>query len=152
LREEHYSFLLNGAAGDIYGNEKVGGAFSGGPFASDWQAQMTSQGDLEMSYFASFLKSVAWHNLVPDQNGAVFQGVGSPADYSGAWSPDGTLAVAYKPASGTSAQSFTVNMSRFTGPVTAQWFDPTTGTFTSIDSGLANSGTRTFTAPGTNSA
>src|SRR5262249_41443952 len=86
LREEHYSFLLNGAAGDIYGNEKVGGAFSGGPFASDWQAQMTSQGDLEMSYFASFLRSVAWHHLVPDQNGAVFQGVGSPADYSGAWS------------------------------------------------------------------
>jgi hypothetical protein len=155
VRLGHYVMLLSGSSGDLYGNERVGGAGFGtdaGPFASDWVAQLNSQGGREMSYFATFLASIAWQTLVPDQTGTVFTGVGTPTDYSGAWATDGTLAVAYKPPTGTSAQSFVVNMSRFTGTVTARWFDPTAGTSSTIGSGLANSGSQTFNSPGVNSA
>jgi hypothetical protein len=140
--------LLNGATGDIYGNEYVW------PFASnwqDWQAALTSQGGHEMTYLASLVNAIPWYNLIPDQNGTVFQGVGSPTDYSGAYTSDGTLALAYQPASGTTSQSFLVNMGRFVGSVTAQWYDPTNGTYTTIGT-FANSGTHTFTSPSTNSA
>ncbi len=148
VRDEHYSFLLGGATGDIYGNEFVW------PFASnwqDWQASLNSPGAHQMTDFAKLVNSLPWSKLIPDQGGTVFPGVGSPADYSGAYTTDGTLALAYMPASGTSSQSFTVNMGRFVGPVSAQWFDPTSGTYTAIGT-FANSGSRTFDSPGANSA
>jgi hypothetical protein len=148
VRNEHYSFLLAGATGDTYGNEYVW------PFASswkDWQTALTSQGAHEMTYFANLVKSVAWQDLVPDQNGTVFQGVGSPTDYSGAYTADGKLALGYKPSTGTSSQSFGVNMGHFPGQITARWYDPTAGTYASIGA-FANSGTHTFASPSTNSA
>jgi hypothetical protein len=154
VRKGHYVMLLSGSSGDIYGNERVGGAGFGtdaGPFASDWQQQLTSQGGREMSYFGTFLDSIPWNNLVPDQTGVVFSGIGTPTDYSGAWSTDGSLAVAYKPPSGTGNQSFTVNMAQFTGTVTARWFDPTTGTYTAIGT-FPNTGSHVFTTTGLNSA
>src|SRR5262249_29482374 len=45
-----------------------------------------------------------------------------------------------------------VDMSRLAGPAYASWYDPANGTFTAIPgSPLANTGTRTFTPPGSNS-
>jgi hypothetical protein len=148
VREEHYSFLLNGATGDTYGNEYVW------PFNDSWkswQAALTSQGGHEVTYLANLVKSIAWQNLIPDQSAMVFQGVGSTTDYSGAYTSDGTLALAYKPATGTASQSFTVNMGPFAGQVTASWYDPTAGTYASIGT-FANSGTHTFNSPNTNGA
>jgi uncharacterized protein DUF4038/collagenase-like protein with putative collagen-binding domain len=144
LRDEHYSFLLAGATGDTYGNEFVW------PFDDAWQNALTSEGAHEMTYLANFVNSMPWYNLVPDQSGTVFQGVGSPTDYSGAYTTDGTLAIAYKPSTGTGSQSFTVNMGTFAGSVTAQWYDPTNGTYTTIGT-FANSGTHTFNSPSGNS-
>ena len=63
---------LNGATGDIYGNEEVW------PFASswrDWQAALNSPGAHQMTYFANLLSSIAWSKLIPDQTGTVFAGV-----------------------------------------------------------------------------
>jgi hypothetical protein len=148
LREEHYSFLLSGATGDTYGNEYVW------PFDDSWkswQAALTSEGGHEVSYLAQFVNSIAWNDLVPDQNGTVFQGVGSPADYCGARSTDGTLAIAYRPATGQTSQSVVVNMSQLAGQVTARWYDPTAGSYASIGS-FANSGMHTFDSPSTNGA
>jgi hypothetical protein len=106
---------------------------------------------MEMSHFASLVRSIAWWTLVPDQSGAVFSGVGSPEDYVGASSPDGSLALAYKPSTGTGSQSFTVNLGTFSGSFTASWFDPTSGTSTTIGT-FTNSGTHTFASPATNAA
>jgi hypothetical protein len=148
VREEHYSFLLTGATGDTYGNEWVW------PFANtwqDWQAALSSQGTHEMTYFAQLVNAIRWTDLTPDQNGTVFQGVGTPEDYCGAYSSDGTLAVAYRPATGQSSQSFVVNMGTFAGPVMARWYDPTAGTYATVGS-FANSGTHGFDSPNTNSA
>jgi hypothetical protein len=148
LREEHYSFLLSGATGDTYGNEYVW------PFDDSWkswQSALTSEGSHEISFLAQLVNSIAWTDLVPDQNGTVFQGVGSPADYCGARSSDGTLALAYRPATGQTSQSFVVNMSQLAGQVTARWYDPTAGTYAAIGT-FANSGMHTFTSPSTNGA
>jgi hypothetical protein len=148
VRNEHYAFFLNGATGDTYGNEYVW------PFNDswqNWQNALTSEGAHEVTYFANFVKSIPWYNLIPDQNGTVFQGVGTPDDYSGAYTTDGKLAVAYQRENGSGSQAFVVNMSQFTGQVTAQWYDPTAGTYTAIGS-FANSGTHTFNSPSTNSA
>jgi hypothetical protein len=148
VRNEHYSFLLNGATGDVYGNEYIW------PFANswqDWQAALTSQGAHEVTYFAQLVHSIPWQNLIPDQTGTVFQGVGSPEDYSGAYTSDGTLALGYQPANGSGAQSFDVKLDPFAGQVSASWFDPTDGSSQDIGS-FANSGTHTFDSPATNSA
>ncbi len=148
LREEHYSFLLSGAAGDTYGNEYVW------PFDDawkSWQSALTSEGSREVKYLAQLVNAIAWNDLVPDQSGTVFQGVGSPTDYCGARSSDGTLALAYRPATGQASQSFVVNMSQLAGQATARWYDPTAGTYASIGT-FANSGMHTFNSPTTNGA
>jgi fibronectin type 3 domain-containing protein len=147
IRDSTYQTFLSGSGGDMYGNGTIW------YFSSGWQQQMTGGGGQAMVNLAALKNSVAWYNMVPDQNGTVFQGVRtSQTDYVGAFAPDGTLAIAYKPNTGTSSQSFTVNMSKFGGPVTAEWFDPTNGAYTPIGANLANSGTMTFSSPSTNSA
>ncbi|OAI45604.1 hypothetical protein AYO44_12740, partial [Planctomycetaceae bacterium SCGC AG-212-F19] len=145
IRHEAYVGFLSGTTGFMYGAEGVW------QFATGWQQQLTSVGAQEMTYFANLVNSVAWSTLVPDQTGAVFQGVSTSSDYVAEFAADGSLGLAYKPSTGTGSQTFTVNMSKFSGPVTAQWFDPTNGAFTTIGTGLANSGTQTFTSPATNS-
>jgi hypothetical protein len=148
VRNEHYSFLLAGATGDTYGNEYVW------PFANswkNWQNALTSQGAHEVTYFTKLVNAIPWQNLLPDQDGKVFQGVGNPTDYSGAYTPDGTLALAYRPATGATSQSFNVKMSQFSGQVTARWYDPTAGTYTNIGS-FPNSGMHTFDSPKANGA
>jgi hypothetical protein len=148
VRNEHYSFLLAGATGDTYGNEYVW------PFANswkNWQTALTSQGAHEMTYLAKLVNTIAWQDLIPDQNGTVFQGVGSPADYSGGYTANGTLALAYRPATGTTSQSFNVKMTQFSGQVTVRWYDPTAGTYTNVGS-FPNSGMHTFDSPTANAA
>jgi len=148
VREEHYSFLLSGAAGDTYGNEFVW------PFANswqDWQAALTSQGSHEVTYFVQLVNAIPWTDLIPDQNATVFQGLGSPEDYCGAYTSDGKLAVAYHPSTGKTSQGFDVDLGHFAGSVTARWYDPTAGTYTAIGT-FTNSGMHTFDSPATNSA
>ena len=65
------------------------------------------------------------------------------------WVPDGTLVITYAPASTT----LTVNMAKMAGATTAQWYDPTTGTFTAIaGSPFADTGSQQFSTPGNNAA
>ena len=93
----------------------------------------------------------AWYALVPDQAHAIVtDGLGTfgMADYvTAASTPDGTLAIAYVP----SNRTITVDMSRFSGPVTARWYDPCAGTFASISAtSFPNAGSQQFTPPGAN--
>jgi hypothetical protein len=54
---------------------------------------------------------------------------------------DGTLMIAYLP----SARPITVDMSKLAGPVTARWYDPTSGTYSLVGgSPLPNAGIRHF--------
>jgi hypothetical protein len=59
----------------------------------------------------------------------------------------GSFALAYCPNEAT----LTVNLAEFSGPVKAQWYDPSNGTYTAIaGSPFSNSGTQNFTSPGNN--
>ena len=65
--------------------------------------------------------------------------------------PDGSLLIAYIPPAHTG--SVTIDMTALTGSVTARWYDPTNGTYTTVaGSPFANTGTRAFTPTGNNSA
>jgi hypothetical protein len=56
--------------------------------------------------------------------------------------------VAYRTMLGT----LTVDMGRFSGPVTVRWMDPTSGAYQAVaGSPFQNSGQRAFTTPGRNS-
>jgi hypothetical protein len=61
--------------------------------------------------------------------------------------PDGTLVMAYAP----TIRQFTVDMTKLSGPVIARWYDPSNGTYTTIDgSPMSNTGTQDFMPSGNN--
>jgi hypothetical protein len=64
-----------------------------------------------------------------------------------AGTPDGKLVIAYLPAS----RPVTVDLSKLSGPVRAEWYDPAAGTYAPVDgSPFANAGARSFAPPGRN--
>ena len=141
----------------------IGGYISGNgyvwPFrAPDWRNHLDTQGSRDMARLNAFIVSIPWYSLVPSGLGGmrtlITAGGGSAvnaSDYVAASAtPQGTFLVAYIPPAHSG--SITVDMGAMGGPSRARWFDPTSGTYTSIGSGLVNSGTRAFTPPGNNSA
>jgi hypothetical protein len=63
----------------------------------------------------------------------------------------GSHLLAYIPTvGGTASRSITIDMTAMSGPTRARWWDPSSGAFTEIATGLPNSGTRSFTSPGAN--
>ena len=153
LRRQEYWSLLSGAlAGHMYGSAYTD-AFSG-----NWQANLGTEGAVELGYFKSLMTSVAWYNLVPDQaHSLLTAGYGTCVDTGhvgnndcalAAKSADGSLGIIYTPVS----HNMTVAMGNFAGLVTARWFDPTNNTFqTVVGSPFPNTGSHNFTTPGNNS-
>jgi hypothetical protein len=146
LRRQEYWTMLSGATGQLYGNHFTWG-FQNGP----WKDQFDTVGATQVAYMANFFNSLAWYDLVPDQGHTlVTAGYGTPtasglvsdSDYVvAAMAADRSLAVIYLP----TASTITVNMSRFSGPVSARWFDPTNGTYTPVSGGpIPNAGSRQF--------
>jgi hypothetical protein len=142
----------------------IGGYISGNgyvwmfrPSPVAWQDHLDTQGSRDMARLNAFIGSIAWYNLVPSSLGGmktlVTAGGSSvnAADYvAAAATPSGTLLVAYVPPAHSG--SITVDMTAMSGPATARWFDPTSGVYTDIGTGLANTGTHAFTPPDSNSA
>ena len=152
LRKQEYWANLSGATGQLYGNHATW------TFESGWQSLLDTPGAIQMAYVARLFEPRAWYKLVPDTNHVtVTAGFGTFSstdtvannDYlTAARTPDGTLVMAYTPV----IQLFTVDMTKLSGPVTARWYDPSNGSYTSIDgSPLSNTGTQDFTPPGNNS-
>jgi hypothetical protein len=115
-----------------------------GMFAS-WRTCLNSPGSQDGARAGAFFRSIAWHTLAPDTTAHVLtSGNGVVA----AASADGKLAVAYLSAGG----SADINLAAFSGAVTAQWFDPSSGAYTTVSgSPFAHSGSHTFTSPAQNS-
>jgi hypothetical protein len=148
-RQEYWTLLGGGLAGHIYGNHYTW------TFASGWQSYLNTPGMTNLQYFHAFFTNVAWYNLVPDQSHTlVTSGYGtySASGYmmannyaTAALTPDGTLGVVFAPTN----NSLVVALSNFTGAVTAQWFDPSAGTYSTVTgSPFVNSGSHTFTPAG----
>ena len=160
--------VLGGAVGYIYGNGYTATGFDKNsndkPVKAPpggWKVCINSPGAAHLGWWKAFWNSIPWYNLVPDQTHVVATaGYGTPTvtnPFAGntyvplSATPDGHYAVAYF--SRGSASSLTVNMSKFSGQVTAQWFDPTNGPYTSVSgSPFSNTGTHNFTPVGNNSA
>jgi hypothetical protein len=152
LREQAYWTLTSGGVGQMWGNHYFWG------FISGWQSQLNSPGALEIQYINQLFHNISWWDLVPDTaNEVVTAGYGTydasnlnltTATYcTTSWITSGSLALTYCP----KTSKLAVNLSKFSGPVTAQWYDPSNGTYTTISgSPFLNSGLQDFTTPGNN--
>jgi hypothetical protein len=163
LRMQEYWTMLSGATGQFYGScftvqMSTPCRFSGQPSGSFFTV-IDSPGVTQLQYMAGLFKALAWYNLVPDQTHSVvtigYGNFSSSGLFAGnnyvttARTPDGTLVMAYLPATTT----ITVDMTKMAGPTTARWFDPTNNTFSTVaGSPFANTGTRQFTSPAANSS
>ena len=135
----------------------IGGYVSGNgyvwPFRSGWQSHLDTQGSRDMARLNAFIKSVSWSQLVPSGMAGmktIVTNNGSPSagDYvAAAATPSGTLIVAYVPP-GRSG-NITIDMSVMSGTSRARWYNPTTGTSSSIGV-FGNSGAQSFAQPGNN--
>jgi len=154
-RQAYWTVLAGGLAGQMYGHLNIW------RFSAGWQSSLNTTGVQQLGYWKEFITSKAWYDLVPDQTHKVVtagygtyktaasQAFGSENDYvTTARSSDGTLVLAYTPL----AHTLTVDMTKLAGSVTARWFDPTAGTYSSISgSPFANTGKQDFRTPGNNS-
>ncbi len=135
----------------------ISGAGHVWPFRAGWRDHLDTRGSRDMAHLNAFIKSIAWYKLVPSglagMSNLIPTGgsqVESSAYVAAAAAPDGTLMVAYIPPAHVG--SISVDMAAMRGPALARWFDPTSGAFRDIGSALPNTGTRSFTPPGPNSA
>ena len=143
--------MLSGAAGQFYGSAYTWAVRPG------WQHYIDTWGVRQLTIWKDFFSSFPWYELVPDQNHSVVTGgVGTYGDFktrvshsdycTAARTEDGSYVVAYMP----TARTITVNMEALKGTASAEWFDPTDGTYRVIPETFANQGTRRFTPSGKN--
>lgn len=106
----------------------------------------------------AFIKSIPWYGLVPSglngMKALVTSGGGTAnpqsVDYvAAAATPDGALVVAYIPPAHSGA--ITLDMTALSGSALARWFDPSSGTYSTIGT-FPNTGMHTFTPTGNNSS
>jgi hypothetical protein len=150
VRRQAWWAMFCGAAGHAYG---AGGQWNWSP---NWKETLKNPGLLQLAHLKSFVTSIPWQTLVADtKHEALTAGYGQfmggePDETSyvtAAWTKDGSFVVAYLP----SPRTVTVDMSRLNAKATAQWFDPTDGSYTTINgSPFDNTGTREFTPPDRN--
>jgi hypothetical protein len=159
IRRQAYWPLLCGAFGILYGNSPLWHFGSQGVYdrGGDWVAALDSQGARDVNRLVGALQGKAWWQLRPDRHHSlVTAGYGTfgQLDYvTAARTPDGTLALAYIPSTGTDRRELTVDLSQLTGRVTAEWYNPVTGQYQAAGSGpLGNAGEVTLTTPGDNSS
>ena len=158
LRKQEYWSLLSGATGQLYGNHYTwqflcSSRDEAGNCIGGWKDQLDSTGATQMAYVTGLFAPRKWYELVPDQtHSVVTDGLGTfgADDYvTAASTADGALAMAYVP----SSRTITVDLSKLSGIVTARWYDPTNGTFTSIaGSPFPNAGSVQLATPGRNAA
>jgi hypothetical protein len=147
--QNYYVALGGGCGGHVYGAGWLADKW-------DYETYRDNGGRIQTRHFKDLFVSRDWTSLVPDyRHTFVTAGYGtlSPTtmDYVGAAiNPAGTLGIAYCP----KATTITVDLAKFSAPVTARWFDPTNGRFNEAVDGspFPNRGAREFASPGTNIA
>ncbi len=153
LRRQAYWNLLSGSTGHFFGN------FPAWALANGWDGPdgLGSPGYQDMQRLKTFFSSHAWWELVPDdQHLTVTKGYGTfkEADYvTAARAADGSLVLAYLPSTGVQARTLTVDLRRLRSSVTARWFNPANGQYTTVAGApFPNTSSRELTTPGDNGA
>jgi hypothetical protein len=159
LRKQLYwAFLGGGLAGHIFGNKFIW-QLNDGAVGGSWKANLDTTGVQHFMYWAALMRSFSWYLLQPDLTGVVAtSGFGTynagatlaANDYvTTARTSDGHAIVSYFPAN----HSLVLDMTKCaSSSITARWYDPTNGTYSSAGTGLTNTGTHTFTPSATNAA
>lgn len=152
---QHWGILSGALAGQVYGNDATWAIDH-----NDVMNLLDSPSQQQLRFLAQLYATRPWYNLVPDFNHTVITGgYGScPAGYewsynftaatctTAARSRDGKLVIAYMDRPRTT----TVDMSKLSGPVTARWFKPISGVYTTVaGSPFPNQGLKTLTPPTT---
>ena len=152
MRRFVYWGLLSSIGGYMAGRIRVAVQYRLG-LASEYRRRQRPN---DLKRLNDFLLSIEWWRLMPEGLGGmgtlVTAGGGTidSGDYvAAAATVDGDLLVAY--VGPDHSGGVTIDMTKMRGTVTARWFDPTSGAFTAIGS-YPNTGTRTFTPSGNNSA
>jgi Protein of unknown function (DUF4038)/Putative collagen-binding domain of a collagenase len=145
LRNQEWWTALTGAAGQLYGNK-----YTWGMNNSNWIEHLDTKAVTELGFVVQFLKDRPWQDLVPDQAHTFLTGdMGTYTstgdvlenDYAtAAVTADRTLAIAYTPIERT----LTIDETTLPAGATAQWFDPTDGSYRPASA--------PFTTPGKNAA
>jgi hypothetical protein len=164
-REQEWWTMTSGATGQLYGGPCYGMTNSTSLSSCD------TTGVRQLGYVTQLLDQIDWWKLVPDGNhdgagrtyvtsgggtctGWQYNNFGGNDCVTDATIPDGSginTLLAYYP-DPSSFGTITVDMSKFTGPVTARWYDPTDGVYSAVSgSPFTNSGTHAF-APSTNNS
>lgn len=146
IRRNAWWAILSGACGYCAGTRLW-------RFEPNWREVLNVESVRQAPLIRRLMEPRPWWRLVPDtRHELVTGGYGQwkQADHvAAALADDGALAVVYLPSGGT----IQVAMDRFHGPVTAQWFDPASGRYRSIEgSPLSREGGKDFTSPGGNAA
>jgi hypothetical protein len=155
IRRQAYWTMLGGACGQFLGNNPIWHFDGPGIFKPKmtWQQALDSVGSRDMARLRKLFVSLPWQRLVPERGHTIVT-AGHGDDVATALTArtdDGRLSVTYIPSTGTEPRTLTVDLTRFAGPVTARWYNPTDGSATSIDSPpLASYGTHVFHTPGDN--
>jgi hypothetical protein len=157
LRRQEYWTMLSGATGQLYGSAYTWKLSSG--WLTNWRSRLDTPGVIQLSYMKALFARRRWYELIPDQTHSVIvDGYGTPAPLGTgsvttdtyvtvARTADGGLAIAYLP----TIRTITVDMSQLAGPTSAQWYDPTTGRYITVNgSPVMNAGHKQFTPPGKN--
>ena len=145
--QNYYVALGGGCGGCVYGSGWLADA-------DDYRTYKNNGGRVQTIHFKNLFAVRDWWTLVPDYSHRfVTSGYGtlspSTRDYVSAAMNSGSLGMAYCPKSAT----IRADLSKFSGRVTARWYDPTEGTFKSINgSPFPNAGSQQFSTPGKNSA
>ena len=131
LRRQAYWSVLGGSSGHLFGNRDLW------RMNKNWPNAVNTPGNESMVIFHSFVNSIPWYQLQPDWMHTLFpsgRGTFNSGKYpggedyaTGAFTPDGALGIIYLP----TYRTVSVNLARFKGPVKAQWFDPSNGTYSS---------------------
>ncbi|MBW3623094.1 MAG: DUF4038 domain-containing protein, partial [Armatimonadetes bacterium] len=145
-RKQAYWSMLSGGMGHAYGSPNWN-------IPNDWREKMQLPGAKSLRHFYDLFASRLWHTLVPDEKNEL--AVGGRGEFATnnyavtARSEDGRLAVTYLP----TPRTITFDLSRMSGPVTARWFDPTNGSYKTVEgSPFSNQGTREYMPPPKNAA
>jgi hypothetical protein len=131
LRRQEYWSVLSGACGQFYGNHYTW------QFAEGWKDHLDTTGSVQMGHLIRLFAGRRWFRLVPDQAHKLVSAgygkfstsgnVGSSNYVTTAATRDRKLAFSYLPTGG----AVTVDMTRFSGPVLARWYDPASGKYSS---------------------
>ena len=148
LRRQEYWTMLSGASGQFYGNKWTW------QFLRGWQRHIDTSGVTQLGYVTKLFAGRPWYDLVPDQQHRVVTsgygrfaagGTVNNSQYvTAASTPDGRLAIAYLP----DLTELTVDLSTLSGPVRAEWYDPSAGRYRpAARSLLPNKGKHRFVPP-----